>query len=137
MGNKNLLFLKKKDFEINQIKKEINGLNEKAKLLQIIIKENEMKFKTRDEKDFKKPIINMIKEQFLSQLLNENHSLKKEMEDILLKIEQKKETLAILLSEKRAFEKFLEKKEKIKRVKEDYKENGLANEIFNRKFIDN
>lgn len=137
MGNKNLLFLKKKDFEINQIKKEINGLNEKARLLKIIIKENELKFKTRDEKDFKKPIINMIKEQFLSQLLNENHSLKKEMEDILLKIEQKKETLAILLSEKRAFEKFLEKKEKIKRVKEDYKEDRLANEIFNRKFINN
>lgn len=137
MGNKNLLFLKKKDFEINQIKKEINGLNEKARLLKIIIKENELKFKTRDEKDFKKPIINIVKEQFLSQLLNENNSLKKEMEDILLKIEQKKETLAILLGEKRAFEKFLEKKEKIKRVKEDYKENGLANEIFNRKFIDN
>lgn len=137
MDNKNLLFLKKKDFEINQIKKEINGLNEKARLLKIIIKENELKFKTRDEKDFKKPIINIVKEQFLLQLLNENHSLKKEMEDILLKIEQKKETLAILLSEKRAFEKFLEKKEKIKRVKEDYKENGLANEIFNRKFINN
>ncbi|WP_187646981.1 hypothetical protein [Nitrosophilus labii] len=134
MDTKNRLFIKKKDFEINNLKNEIKELANKIETLEKKISQNIETYVNRENKKFQEPMALILKELFLSTLLKENEYLKREKTKISSILKKKQEELSILLGEKKAFESYLQKKKREKELKENEIENRLANEIFLRNF---
>jgi len=128
------LYLKKKKFEINNLKSEIAKLDSGLKEIEKSINKKNDLYKSREKLIYNTVIETVSKNLFLSNLLKEVEILKKKKELILYEYNQKKRELSKLLGEKRAYEKYIDKKVKQQKKIEDEKENQYANEIFIRKF---
>lgn len=134
-SKKEEIYLKKKNHEINSLKNEIKETQILIEKIEIDISEKKGIFSQRENEVFEDSIGLLTKDLFLKSLIEEIESLnnkKKNLEEIL---EYKKEILSKLLGEKKAFEIYKEKQEKLEEKKENEKENRLANEIFTRKFF--
>ncbi len=130
MNNKNSLYIKKKDFEIKSLKNEIKELLYAIETIEKKISKNLQVYMEREKEKYEEPIALMAKELFLTSLLQQNDQLAKELEKLSVNLKNKQEELSILLGEKKAFESYLEKKNREKELKENEIENRLANEIF-------
>ncbi len=127
------LYLKHKSHEINALKGELSKIEKEIDELTEKIAENEKLYKEREKENFSDPMALLAKDLFLSALLKENERFSKEIERLNQKLNMIKEILSTSLGEKRAFETYIEKKEKIENIKENEKEAEIANEIFVRK----
>ncbi len=129
---KNLkLFLKKKDYDINQISNEISILQNELKFLESRKKDYENKLKTL--KEFKPETVREINltDLAIQELYIDIKNIEVDIEEITLQIEEKREILKEHIGEKKAlqlFQKNLKKKELLIEIQ---KETNLANEIFN------
>ena len=106
------LYLKKKKFEINNLKSEIAKLDSGLKEIEKSINKKNDLYKSREKLIYNTVIETVSKNLFLSNLLKEVEILKKKKELILYEYNQKKRELSKLLGEKRAYEKYIDKKVK-------------------------
>ncbi len=129
---KNLkLFLKKKDYDINQISNEISILQNELKFLENRKKDYEQKI--QELKNFKPETVREVNltDLAIQELYIEIKNIDVDIEEITLEIEGKREILKEHIGEKKAlqlFQKNLKKKELLIEIQ---KETNLANEIFN------
>lgn len=128
------LFLKKKNFDINILKNEIAELNSTINDIENEIDNLTTMYINRENCVYNDIISLASKDIFLTEILKEIKNLKNKKEEILKTVQNKKLELSKLLAEKRAYEKYLEKKERERKIKEYEKENQDANESFIRKF---
>jgi predicted nucleic acid-binding Zn-ribbon protein len=129
---KNLkLFLKKKDYDINKISNEIGILQNELRFLENRKKEYQKKLK--DLKEYKPKDIREINltDIAIQELYFDIRNLEVDINEILEKIEEKRETLKEHIGEKKALQLFQKNQKKKEMILEIQKETNLANEIYN------
>ncbi len=125
------MYLKKKEVEIQNLKKEISALEAHLKIL--IDKENKIKKRIEDlsSHSFETSFEVFMKNKFLQQLYEQLGQLQIEIENLELKIYDKKAKLKELIAEKKVMETFKQRKEKMKIKEDEKRENELLDEIVN------
>jgi predicted nucleic acid-binding Zn-ribbon protein len=129
---KNLkLFLKKKDYDINKISNEIGILQNELRFLENRKKEYQKKLK--DLKEYKPKDVREINltDMAIQELYFDIRNLEVDINEILEKIEEKRETLKEHIGEKKALQLFQKNQKKKEMILEIQKETNLANEIYN------
>ncbi len=128
------MFLKKKDFEIGDLKKKISAMQKKLELLNSEIEKINNKIEILSRKSLETALEFQLRYSYTEALFNRRKNISMEVKKIENQIDKLKSELLVLTGEKKLMEKYIQKQRKILDREEEKKEMRLLDEVSNRNF---